>query len=97
MEGSKIYNKSKNIVTREIEGEVILVPVVSEATEMDSIYVLNETSSFIWNLLDGKNSLDDILNRMLDTYDVTPERAKKDIKDFINTLLNFGALEEVGD
>jgi len=97
VEGSKVYNKSKNIVTREIEGEVILVPVVSEAPEMDSIYVLNETSAFIWNLLDGKNSLDEILNRMLDTYDVTPERARKDIDDLINTLLNFGALEEVGD
>jgi len=97
VEAGKVYNKSKDIVTREIEGEVILVPVVSEAPEMDSIYVLNETSAFIWNLLDGKNSLDNILDRMTNTYEVTRERARKDIEDFINTLLSFGALEEVRD
>ena len=97
MDGSKIYTKSKNIVTREIEGEVILVPVVSEAPEMDSIYVLNETSAFIWKLLNGENSLDNILNMMLERYEVTPEKAKKDIVEFIDTLLNFGAIEEGED
>ena len=54
----KIYVPSEDIVAREIEGEVIIVPLVAGIGDMDDeLYTLNETGQAIWRLLDGRKNL----------------------------------------
>ena len=50
----KIYMPSEDIVAREIEGEVIIVPLVAGIGDSDDeLYTLNETGHAVWKLLDG--------------------------------------------
>ena len=44
------YQKDASIVSREIAGEVILVPIRQNMGDMESIFTLNETASRIWEL-----------------------------------------------
>jgi hypothetical protein len=48
------YLPSQDVVARDIEGELILVPIASGIGDMeDEIYTLNDTGRAIWTKLDG--------------------------------------------
>ena len=56
-----ILARSEDIVPREIEGELIIVPIASGIGDMeDELYTLNETGRSIWERIDGKRSIRDI-------------------------------------
>ena len=47
-EGKMIYKKHGDIVSRKIMDEVILVPILKNVANMQSIFTLNETGAKIW-------------------------------------------------
>jgi hypothetical protein len=49
---------SEDVVTREIEGEIVIVPLVAGIGNADDeLYTLNETGRAVWQRLDGKRAL----------------------------------------
>jgi len=57
---SKTYKVSEEIITREIEGEMIIVSLDADIGSMDdNLYTLNSTGREIWKYLDGKHSIQD--------------------------------------
>ena len=58
------------------------------------VFNIDGVSSFIWRQIDGKNSVRTILKRVLDEYDATPTRAKRDLKAFLNQLLDMELIHE---
>lgn len=89
------YERDPNVLFREVAGEQILVPVRKQAAEMAALYVLNETSAFVWNLLDGKHSLAEIRDRLVAEYEVTPETAESDLFELIERLKGLGVVRVV--
>lgn len=89
----KTYGKNENLVYRRIGDETILVPIRDSTGDMDAIYNLNELGAFIWDHLDGSNSLEDVKRGILDEFDVAPEQAEKDLLGFIKELASINALE----
>lgn len=83
---SKCFLKENNFVTREISGETIVVPIRGRPEDLDSIFTLNELGTMIWNLLDGRTSVGQIVESVSTTYDVSPEQAIRDTIDFLNSL-----------
>lgn len=51
-------------------------------------YQLNETGSLIWRGLEKGSSLDDIVNELRATYEVSPEHARESVE---KLLLNLEA------
>jgi len=84
------YIKDTKLVTRSIAGETIIVPVASGVGDLDSIYTLNEVGSTIWTLIDGRRSVDEIVDTVGSEYEVTPEDAARDVADFITSLASEG-------
>lgn len=68
------------IVRREIAGETILVPVLGNAADMQRIYSLNPTAAFVWGLLDGARSTDEILEEVVAAFAVEREEARADLQ-----------------
>ena len=66
------YKKDPNMVFRDIEGEMILVPIRRRTADLESIYTLNETGSRIWELIDGQHTLREIRDVIAQEYEVTP-------------------------
>jgi len=89
-----IYRKKEDVVSREIAEETILVPVRGRLADMQKIFSLNPTAEFVWKNLDGKKKLVDILNALIDRFDVAKDEAEKDISDFVNELMNADLIEE---
>ncbi len=74
-----VLKKSENVVFRKIESEYILVPIKSNAAELDYIYTLNEVGARIWELIDGTRTVGDIRDIICSEYEVTPETAVADL------------------
>jgi len=51
---------------------------------------LNPVSVFVWKHLDGKHTTADILSKLRETCENTPEEAEDHIKKFIESLLKEG-------
>jgi hypothetical protein len=83
-----VYFPSEAIVAREIEGEVIIVPLTSGLADMeDDLYTLNETGKAIWKLLDGRNKAKDIVESLSREYGAGAGDIEEDIIGLLSELL----------
>lgn len=58
-----IYKPSEDVVARDVQGEFIIIPITSGISESDDeIFSLNETGRAIWDKLDGKRSLKEVVD-----------------------------------
>ena len=88
----KRFSKDPSIVFRKVADEFILVPIKQKASDVESIYTMNDVASRIWELIDGKRSLKDIKTKLIKEFEVSPEEAEKDIVDFSKQLEKIGAV-----
>ncbi len=91
----KVYRRNPDIVYREIAGEFILVPIHHQAGEADSIYVLNETGTRIWELVDGKRTLANIAEMITAEFDADDKTVSDDLLEYVGEMVTSGTLQEV--
>jgi hypothetical protein len=84
-----ILSHSKSIVTRKTGNEYILVPITDNIADMNSVYTLNETGAFIWDRIDGKRNLEEIIAALTEEYDIDTQNAEKDVFSFIENMSNY--------
>ncbi len=78
---------SDDIVVREIEGELIIVPLTSGIGDMeDELYTLNETGKAIWDRLDGVRSLRQIAAELANEYDAPAGDLERDVLGLVGEL-----------
>ena len=65
-----VYKPSGDVVAREIEGEIIIVPLVAGIGDMeDELFTPNDTGKAIWDQLDGRRSLADVVAAIETEYE----------------------------
>lgn len=84
-----ILTHSASVVTRKTGNEYVLVPIANNIADMNSVYTLNESGAFIWEQIDGKKSVEDIIDAMTREYDVSTETASEDIFIFIENMSKY--------
>jgi Coenzyme PQQ synthesis protein D (PqqD) len=79
---------SDDVVARLIEGELLIVPLVSGVGDLeDELYTLNETGRAIWEKLDGSRTIDEVAREMAREFDVAEETARLDVINLVDELL----------
>ena len=74
---------SEDVVVREIEGDMIIVPLVAGIGDTDDeLYTLNETGKAIWKKLDGQKSLEHISAELTDEFSSPAGEIKTDVLGF---------------
>jgi Coenzyme PQQ synthesis protein D (PqqD) len=76
-----------------VAGEHILVPLASRGAEIDSIFNLNETGTFIWEQMDGRRTGSAIASMVAAGFEVSAEQAEEDCSSFLAQLLEVRAIE----
>lgn len=76
----------KELVKRDIAGDIILVPVGRTVYEGNGLFVLNEQAAFLWDRLEAARTEEDLLQAVLAEYEVTEEVARADIRTFLEKL-----------
>lgn len=93
MKDAMVLRKNKDMVTRVIDDETILLPIYKTSEEINCIYTLNKVASRIWELIDGKTTLVGIKKQVLKEFDTTPEEVDKQMKKFLKDLGEIKAVK----
>jgi hypothetical protein len=82
-----IYRPSDDVVAREIEGEIILVPLAAGMGDLeDELYTLNPSGAAVWKLLDGKRTLKAVALTLAKKYKGKPGMIERDVAGLIGEL-----------
>jgi len=82
-------------VARGIEGELIIVPLVSGIGDMeDDLFTLNETGRAIWDRLDGQKRLKDVVQELSTEFEAPSREIEKDVLGLVEELLQRKLLVE---
>ena len=84
----------KEFVLREIADEYIIIPIGKTVLEFNGLVTVNEVGVSIWKMLQEKVTFDDIVQGILNEYDVEEEVAREDVQEFLDTLINGGILKK---
>ena len=76
----------KELIKRDIAGDTILVPVGKTVYDSNGLFVLNEVAAFIWDILADCKTQDEIVDKILEEYEVSREEAGKDTAEFLVKL-----------
>lgn len=92
---NQIYKRKGSIVVREIAGETMLVPITGNLADMQKIFALDDVSALIWSLLDGTHGLQDLVQAVVESFDVTEDVATPEARAFLAELCEAGLVEQV--
>ena len=92
---SRVFLRKREVVARDIAGERLLVPIGGRLADLRSIFSLNPVAACIWDNIDGEGDVSFIRDAVLHRFDVGREEAEKDIREFIDMILDAGLIEEV--
>jgi hypothetical protein len=84
-----IPTHSPSVVTRKTGKEYVLVPVTNNIADMHSVYTLNETGAFIWEQIDGRRSLEEIIDALTAEYDIDEKNAEADVFSFVENMSKY--------
>jgi len=94
------YVPSEDIVAREIEGEIIIVPLTAAVADADgqadALYTLNDTGKAIWERLDGQRSLKDVAAELAAEYEAPAGEIEADVLGLVAELVSRRMLAQVG-
>lgn len=92
---SSVYERIDDVVTREIAGEVILVPVKGEIAALDNLFVLNPLGTYIWVQLNGKRDLSTVIDAVVNHFEVERTEAERDCREFVKELTEVRLVKRV--
>jgi hypothetical protein len=92
MHENAVLRKNKNMVTRVIDDEAILMPIYKTSDEINCIYNLNKVGSRLWELINGKRTIAQIKQQVLKEFDTTPGEVDKEMQKFLKDLKSIKAI-----
>ena len=82
----------KELIRREIAGDVILVPVGGTVLENNGLFALNELGAFLWDRLESAEDEAALVQAVLAEYEVDEEPARTDVAAFLQKLRDMEIL-----
>jgi len=87
MENSqKYYQKNSFVASKMIHDLTFLMPVHDDVLDLDNVYILDGIAVRIWELIDGKRSLEAIKRIIVKEYKVEPREVEEDLTYLIREL-----------
>ena len=81
-------------VVRNIADEFILMPTGDNIGKFNGTVLLNEVSAFVWEKLQNPLSKEDLLEAVLDEYEVSRDTAAKDLDNLLETLRRYDVIAD---
>ncbi len=81
-------------VLRKVADTYIVVAVGAEAKKHNVMITLNETGSLLWEKLSEGAEKNDLVNAILEEYEIDEATASADVDRFLEKVLSQGLIEE---
>lgn len=83
----------EGFVFRKIAGDNVVVPIGQQIKEFNGLIKLNESGAFLWNILKEGSSKEELVDKLLEEYEIDRDFAENDVEKFINILKERDMLE----
>jgi len=91
------FAKENDLVTRDVAGEKIIVPIKGHVGDLEGVFTLNELGAMIWQLINGQATARELVAAVRNEYDVEAAEAEKDVVDFLRSLEDAGLVRPSGE
>ena len=91
----KSFVKDDNLMARNIAGETLIVPIRNSIGDLNSIYTLNEVGARVWQMIDGRTPVQEIVGAISREYDVTIDEAAVDVVELLDSMTEAGLVRLV--
>lgn len=81
-------------ILKEVAGANIVIATGAQKMNFNGIMTFNSVGADVFNMLDGTNSVDDIVNKIANDYGVPYERVKTDVENLIIKMREHNLLDE---
>ena len=88
-----MLRRKEGFVLRRFGETVLLVPVGPRVGELNGLVSLNRTGAHVWEALDGTRTVEEIAAGVVEKFEVDAERARRDVAEFCESLIEMGAVE----
>jgi hypothetical protein len=83
-----VCGPSEDVVAREIEGDIVIVPLVAGIGDADDeLFTLNQTGQAIWRRLDGEKSLGDVAAALAEEFEAPLDTLQADVLGFAGEMI----------
>lgn len=86
--------RNPELILRNVAGEAVLIPTGSFASQFNGMISLNGPAAFIWEQMENVNSREELVQKMLERYDVDEKTARRDVNGFLDTAIHVGFAAE---
>ena len=84
--GSSVFRHNESLVTRDLAGEKVIIPVRGKVGDLGSIYTLNSVGGDVWNLIDGKRTVAEIVSVLGEEYEVDAATVAADVRQLLDEM-----------
>lgn len=95
LQEKKKYRMNPDFILREIAGEYTIIPIGGDNVFANAVMAPNETAVFLWKAFQQPSTIQDVVVKGMQKYDVTEDQIYKSISNFVKQSLEFKVLEEV--
>ncbi|HMD08241.1 MAG TPA: PqqD family protein [Candidatus Acidoferrum sp.] len=89
------HTRNSAIVSREVAGETIVVPICRGVGDLDSVYTFNPVGRSLWRLLEDELSAEELANWVATHYEVDAKQALLDVQSYLAELQEIGLVRTV--
>jgi hypothetical protein len=89
------FIRNREVVSRQIEGELVIVPIRRGVGDLNSLYTLNSVGSILWEFMTQSHTVPEMVNRVCDEFEVTSMQAQADIQEFLGSMLEEKLIQPV--
>lgn len=82
----KFYHIKEGFCLQDFDGENLVIPVEKDTINENQIATLSSSGMFLWNELQEEQTFEDLVESLLEEYDVSRQTAENDIQEFFLEL-----------
>ena len=84
--------RSADFLLRDVAGTLVIVPVGAAVSGFPGMMTLNATGAYIWELLETEQTVQSLVDALVERYEVQPDTARTDVEAFLEKLRPTGAI-----
>lgn len=82
------------LILRKVANEFLLVPINETALKLNGMISISESAALLWNVLEKGCQKSDLIEILLNEYEIDYESAETDIDRFLGQLRELHLLKE---
>lgn len=92
--GDKYYQVSECYLHRKVANNDVLISVGANIANFNGYITLNSTASFLWDVMSTPQSARQLVQALIEEFDVSEETAQQDVEAFLQMLQKESMITE---